>query len=149
MKAQEFVTEISDQRLQHYLQRAGSRVDRRLERMAQARERLNKGYEIYHADRPAGGTQIAHRFEANSPAEAQRYYERYIRDYISDVDFDLRLRRSTGVIEEALHFVRPGELRGSYSDQQMLAMGFRRAKNGSWYIDQRHWDTLIQKGLLK
>lgn len=50
---------------------------------------------------------------------------------------------------EALHFVRPGELRGSYSDQQMLAMGFRRAQNGSWYIDQRRWDQLVSSGKLK
>ena len=52
-------------------------------------------------------------------------------------------------VTEALHFVRPGELRGSYSDQQMLAMGFRRAQNGSWYIDQRRWDQLVSSGKLK
>ena len=95
------VNEISDKRLQSYLSRAGKQVDSRLDRMSQARERLNKGYEIYHADRPAGGTQIVDRFEADTPALAQRYYERYIRDYNSDVDFDLRLRRSTGIMEIA------------------------------------------------
>jgi hypothetical protein len=89
--------EISDKRLQDYLRRAGQRVDSRLARMSVARERLNKGYEIYHADRPAGSTQIVHRFEAKNPAEAQRYYEKYIENYESDVDFDLRLRRSTGL----------------------------------------------------
>jgi GNAT superfamily N-acetyltransferase len=52
-------------------------------------------------------------------------------------------------LKEALHFVRPGELRGSYSDQQMLQMGFRRAKNGVWYIDQRRWDALLQRGQLR
>ena len=53
------------------------------------------------------------------------------------------------LITEAMHFVRPGELRGSYSDQQMLAMGFRQSQNGSWYIDQRRWDQLTQQGTLK
>jgi GNAT superfamily N-acetyltransferase len=93
--------EISDERLQDYLHRAGKQVDSRMERMARARERLNKGYEIYHADRPAGSTQIVDRFEADTPALAQQYYERFIHDYESDVDFDLRLRRSTGIVEDA------------------------------------------------
>jgi hypothetical protein len=209
---QSAVAEVSDERLQTYLNQAGQQVDRRQERMAQARERLNKGYEIYHADRPAGSSQIVDRFEANTPALAQRYYEKFITRYESDRDFDLRLRRATGIIEvitpvtpivppttkrpslarhpgmlrkddpspqdletdlkvrgrdpvdinamlrqidaakklkEALHFVRPGELRGSYSDQQMLQMGFRRAKNGAWYIDQRRWDALLQRGQLR
>ena len=100
MRAQEFVTEISDERLRSYLSRAGQQVDRRQERMARVRDRLNKGYEIYHADRPAGSTQIVDRFEANTPADAQRYYEKFITRYESDVDFDLRLRRATGIIEE-------------------------------------------------
>jgi predicted chitinase len=100
MRAQEFVTEISDEQLQQYLSRAGQQVDRRQERMARVRDRLNKGYEIYHADRPAGSTQIVDRFEANTPALAQRYYEKFIHNYESDVDFDLRLRRATGIIEE-------------------------------------------------
>ena len=96
MRAQEFISEISDEQLQRYLDRAGSRVDSRLERMAQARDRLNKGYEIYHAETP---TRIVHRFEANTPADAQRYYQDYIERYESDVDYDLRLRRSTGIDE--------------------------------------------------
>jgi predicted chitinase len=100
MRAQEFLTEISDERLQQYLSRAGQQVDRRQERMASVRDRLNKGYEIYHADRPAGSSQIVDRFEANTPALAQRYYEKFITRYESDVDFDLRLRRATGIIEE-------------------------------------------------
>jgi len=95
------VNEISDERLQSYLSRADQQVSNRMDRMAQARERLNKGYEIYHADRPAGSAQIVDRFEADTPALAQKYYERFIRDYISDVDFDLRLRRNTGIMEIA------------------------------------------------
>jgi len=102
MRAQEFVLEISNERLQSYLSRAGKHVDRRLDRMAQVRDRLNKGYEIYHADRPAGSSQIVDRFEANTPALAQRYYEKFIHNYESDVDFDLRLRRATGIMESRM-----------------------------------------------
>jgi putative chitinase len=92
--------EISDELRRNYLHRAGKHVDRRMDHMARVRDRLNKGYEIYHADRPAGSAQIVDRFEADTPALAQQYYEKFIRDYVSDVDFDLRLRRSTGIIEE-------------------------------------------------
>ena len=57
--------------------------------------------------------------------------------------------RSQEFLTEALHFVRPGELRGSYTDQQMLAMGFRRSQNGTWYIDKKRWDSLVQSGQLR
>ena len=90
--------EISDELRRNYLHRAGQQVDRRLDRMAQVRDRLNKGYEIYHADRPAGSSQIVDRFEADTPEEARRYYEQYIQNYVSDQDFDLRLRRATGIM---------------------------------------------------
>ena len=56
---------------------------------------------------------------------------------------------NTAQINEALHFVRPGELRGSYTDQEMVSMGFRRSQNGAWYIDQRRWDMLVQQGKLR
>ena len=69
--------------------------------MARVRDRLNKGYEIYHADRPAGSNQIVDRFEADTPEEARQYYEQYIQNYESDRDFDLRLRRATGIMEIA------------------------------------------------
>jgi len=92
------LNEISDELRQNYLQRAGRHVDRRMDHMARVRDRLNKGYEIYHADRP---TAIVDRFDADTPALARQYYEKFIHNYESDVDFDLRLRRSTGIIEEA------------------------------------------------
>ena len=98
---QSAVAEVSPERLQTYLSRAGQQVDRRQERMAQARERLNKSYEIYHADRPAGSSQIVDRFESDTLAQAQRYYEKFIQNYESDRDFDLRLRRSTGIVEDS------------------------------------------------
>jgi hypothetical protein len=96
MRAQEFINEISDERLQDYLSRAGRKVDRRMTRMAQARDRLNKGYEIYHAETPS---KIVDKFDARTPAEAQRYYNNFIKNYESDVDYDLRLRRATGLTE--------------------------------------------------
>ena len=95
-----FLDEISDEALQRYLQGAGKNVDRRMDRMARVRDRLNKGYEIYHADRAADGKAIVDRFEADTPALARQYYERFIHDYESDVDFDLRLRRATGITED-------------------------------------------------
>lgn len=91
------LNEISDEKLQSYLSTAGKQVGNRLARMSQARDRLNKNYEIYYADDPA---KIADRFQANTPDEARNYYYKYIKNFISDVDFDLRLRRSTGLIEE-------------------------------------------------
>jgi len=90
------VNEISRDRLERYLSRAGRQVDTRQERMARARQRLNTSYEIYHADQP---TKIVDRFEADTPADAQRYYQDYIERYESDVDYDLRLRRGTGIME--------------------------------------------------
>jgi hypothetical protein len=93
------LNEISDELRRSYLGRAGQQVDRRQTRMAQVRDRLNKGYEIYHAEDP---TFIVHRFEADTPQEARRYYERYDADYDSDVDYDLQLRRATGLMEEGV-----------------------------------------------
>jgi GNAT superfamily N-acetyltransferase len=92
--------EISDELRRNYLHRADQHVSRRMDRMARVRDRLNKGYEIYHADRPAGSNQIVDRFDADTPALARQYYEKFIQNYESDVDFDLRLRRSTGIIED-------------------------------------------------
>ena len=95
------VNEISDELRRSYLDRAGKVVDRRMDHMSRVRDRLNKGYEIYHADRPANGKAIVDRFDADTPALARQYYERFITRYESDVDFDLRLRRSTGIMEIA------------------------------------------------
>lgn len=50
---------------------------------------------------------------------------------------------------EALHFLRPGELRGSYTDQDLIRMGFRRASNGAWYMDQARWERLVASGRLR
>ena len=98
-KSEEQVNEISDETLGNYLSKAGKQVDNRLNRISQARERLNKGYEIYRAEDPRHP--IEH-FTANTPEEARKYYHNYIDKYESDVDFDLRLRKSTGLGESAL-----------------------------------------------
>ena len=153
MRANEFINEISDERLQDYLSRAGKKVDSRLERMARARDRLNKGYEIYHADDP---TRIAHRFEANTPAEAKRYYERYNANYDSDVDYDLRLRRATGLEEnfadgKVKGKSRPGRVKragascnGSVTDLR------KRAKNASGEkAKMYHWCANMKSGRKK
>jgi GNAT superfamily N-acetyltransferase len=95
------VNEISRDRLERYLDRAGRQVDSRQEHMARVRDRLNKGYEIYRAEEP---TKIVHSFEADTPAEAKRYYNNYIIDYESDVDYDLRLRRATGIMEDSENY---------------------------------------------
>ncbi len=42
-----------------------------------------------------------------------------------------------------MKFLKPGELKGSYSDYQLLGMGFKKSQNGSWYIPQFKWDKLI------
>jgi len=93
------VNEISDERLQSYLSRAGKQVDSRLDRMSQARERLSKGWEIYDHNDP---TRIIDRFEANSPREAQQYYQNFIDNHNpGDENFEFYLRRSTGIMEIA------------------------------------------------
>ena len=93
----EKIDEISRDRLERYLDRANRQVDTRQERMARARQRLSTSYEIYHAETP---NKVVDRFEADTPALAQKYYQDYIEHYESDVDYDLRLRRGTGIDEQ-------------------------------------------------
>lgn len=42
-----------------------------------------------------------------------------------------------------MKFLRPGELKGSYSDYDLLRMGFKKSQNGAWYIPQVKWDKLV------
>ena len=83
--------------LQSYLGRADRQISRRMNRMAQARERLNKNYEIYDADLP--GHPTVERFTADTPEQAKEYYYDYIKNYVSDRDYTLELRRGTGLLE--------------------------------------------------
>jgi hypothetical protein len=41
-------------------------------------------------------------------------------------------------------FLRPGELRGSYTDSQLRALGFRQSQSGSWYIALDKWNELVR-----
>ena len=153
MRANEFINEISDERLQDYLSRAGKKVDSRLERMGRARDRLNKGYEIYRAEEP---TKIVHRFDANTPLDAKRYYEKFNAEYDSDVDYDLRLRRATGLEEnfadgKVKGKSRPGRVKragascnGSVTDLR------RKAKNASGErAKMYHWCANMKSGRKK
>ena len=100
MRATEFITEISRERLQSYLSGADQQVGRRLDRMSQARERLNRGYEIYDVNEP---TRIIDRFTANTAQQARSYYADFIQNYSSDVDYEFGLRRGTGLAEGSLN----------------------------------------------
>jgi len=93
----ESLNEISDKLLQNYLSRSDRQISRRLDRMSQARERLNKNYEIYNVNNP---TRIIDRFKANTPAQAEEYYYKFIKEYNpGDENFEFGLRRSTGITE--------------------------------------------------
>jgi len=48
-----------------------------------------------------------------------------------------------------MKFLRPGELSGGYSPQQMQAMGFKQTANGSWYIPMNMWQRLVSGGQIK
>ena len=45
-----------------------------------------------------------------------------------------------------VHFLRPGELTGSWSDAELLKLGFKKAQSGSWYIANSKWNKLTQMG---
>ena len=90
--------EISDTTLQSYLGKADRQISNRLNRMSQARERLNKNYEIYDVNNP---TKIIDKFEANTPDLAREYYNKFIKEYNpGDQDFHFEVRRSTGLMED-------------------------------------------------
>ena len=90
--------EISDTTLQSYLGKADRQISNRLDRMSQARERLNKNYEIYDVNNP---TKIIDKFEANTPELAREYYNKFIKEYNpGDQDFHFEVRRSTGLMED-------------------------------------------------
>ena len=48
-----------------------------------------------------------------------------------------------------MKFLKPGELSGSYSPQQMQAMGFKQSVNGAWYIPMNMWQRLVSGGQIK
>jgi hypothetical protein len=48
-----------------------------------------------------------------------------------------------------MKFLRPGELSGGYSPQQMQAMGFKQTANGTWYIPVNTWQRLVSGGQIR
>ena len=145
------INEISRDRLERYLDRANRQVDTRQERMARARDRLNTSYEIYHAEDPS---KIVDRFEANTPADAQRYYQDYIERYESDVDYDLRLRRSTGIDENFDDGKKPGRKglakRMGVNCKQSVSKLRNIAKNSSGErARMAHWCANMKSGKKK
>jgi len=48
-----------------------------------------------------------------------------------------------------MKFLKPGELSGSYSPQQMQAMGFKQSANGAWYIPMSTWQRLVSGGQIR
>jgi pyrimidine deaminase RibD-like protein/GNAT superfamily N-acetyltransferase len=48
-----------------------------------------------------------------------------------------------------MKFLKPGELSGGYSPQQMQAMGFKQSANGSWYIPMNMWQRLVSGGQIR
>jgi cytidyltransferase-like protein len=99
-KEEDQVNEISDETIQNYLGKADRQISNRQNRMSQARERLNKNYEIYDVNNP---TKIIDKFEANTPELARRYFEKFIKEYNpGDQNFEFEVRRSTGLSEDYL-----------------------------------------------
>ena len=60
----------------------------------------------------------------------------------------MKLRELTEAIA-GLKFLKPGELRGSYTDQQLRNLGFKLSRNNSWFIPQSRWDYLVQNKLIE
>lgn len=44
------------------------------------------------------------------------------------------------------YFLKPGELRGSWKDADLRKLGFKLARNGSWYTSQANWQKLSKVG---
>ena len=53
-------------------------------------------------------------------------------------------------IKESVKFIRPGMLRGSYTDNELKKLGFAPTANG-WKISSANWKIVqdIERGLLK
>jgi len=47
-----------------------------------------------------------------------------------------------------MKFLKPGELRGSFTPSKLMALGFKKSQNGSWFILQSKWEELRKTGQL-
>lgn len=59
------------------------------------------------------------------------------------------MKISEVIVESKNTFLRPGMLSGSYTDKQLIQLGFKRAINGSWYIASDLFQKLVSTGQLK
>lgn len=72
--------------------------------------------------------------------------------YARDPHIARDLAKMASTLKEALEpkkFLKPGELRGSYTKQQLLDMGFRLSANGYWYISMSKFKALVAAGKIK
>ena len=44
------------------------------------------------------------------------------------------------------YFLKPGQLRGSWTNTELQQLGFRQAENGNWFTSQTRWDELLKIG---
>ena len=78
--------------------------------------------------------------EPNRPLSLKdRLFKMFTEEYSMDEAYD----------GPQMKFLRPGELSGSYSPQQMQAMGFKQSVNGSWYIPMNMWQRLVSGGQIR
>ena len=48
-----------------------------------------------------------------------------------------------------MKFLRPGELTGSYTDDQLKQLGFKLSSKGHWYTPMHIWQRLVSSGQIK
>jgi hypothetical protein len=48
-----------------------------------------------------------------------------------------------------MKFLKAGELAGSYTIQQLQALGFKQSANGAWYIPMEVWQKLVSTGQIR
>jgi hypothetical protein len=70
-------------------------------------------------------------------------------DYLKKNRYDLTEPVDETYSGPKMKFLRPGELRGSYTDAQLSALGFKKSSKGVWYTTQQKFDQLVQSGQLK
>ena len=45
-------------------------------------------------------------------------------------------------------FLKPGQLKGSYSDRQLTDLGFKKSSTGTWYISRKKYNELVSQNKL-
>jgi hypothetical protein len=62
---------------------------------------------------------------------------------IQKTDPTYNVDEQTTSVKKQYHWLKPGELRGNYTDQQLRNFGFKQNHDGRWYIDKVKWLNLI------